>query len=119
MAETRIICTNCPRGCNIIVRHGGGLIEGMSGNACEKGITYAKNEFESPVRILTSTIKISGGDLPLLPVKTKEPIPKNKMFDCIMELCSVRAAAPVKLGDVVLDNVCETGVAVVATRDIA
>jgi CxxC motif-containing protein len=118
MQETKITCISCPRGCCITLRHEDGKILEMSGNRCKNGIAYAENEFLSPVRVLTSTVLIAGGELPLLPVKTKAPIPKGKMRDCMRVIFSIEARAPVKLGDVICDDICGTGTDLIATRDL-
>jgi CxxC motif-containing protein len=118
MEEARIICTLCPRGCNIIVSHRDGRVEGMRGNHCPNGLEYARNEFTSPVRVLTSTVRAVGGELPLLPVKTRAPIPKGKLLDCMRATCSIEAHAPIRTGDVLCRDICGTGTDLIATRNL-
>ena len=78
-----IICTVCPRGCNIVVEGEGNEVKSVEGYGCKRGITYATNEFISPVRILTTLVKIDGVENELLPVRSNNPIPKAKIFDCM------------------------------------
>jgi CxxC motif-containing protein len=118
MEETKIICISCPKGCCVTVSHQDGRIEGLSGNHCPNGLTYAKNEFMSPVRVLTSTVRAVDGELPLLPVKTRNPIPRGTMRGCMIAICSLEARAPIKLGDVICRNICDTGIDLIATRDL-
>lgn len=87
------------------------------GWTCLIGKRYAQEEVTAPVRTVTALVGVSGRIEPLS-VKTKDPIPKGKIFDCLEELKTVCVKAPVHIGDVVLENVCGSGVPVVATKDI-
>lgn len=119
MAEVSIICIGCPKGCKITLTHDDqNQILSVSGYGCKNGEEYAKNEFTAPVRIFTSTVKVCGGELPLVPVKTKNPVPKNMLMECARESCRIEVQAPVKIGDVVKSNLCGTGVDLVAARNI-
>ena len=68
--------------------------------------------------MLTSTMKVEGGKLPVIPVKTSKPIPKGKMFECMEIINSVSVDAPVKMGEVLISNICDTGVDIVATNEM-
>lgn len=119
MAEVSIICIGCPKGCKITLTHDDqNQILSVSGYGCKNGEEYAKNEFTAPVRIFTSTVKVFGGELPLVPVKTKNPVPKKMLMECARESCRIEVKAPVKIGDVVKSNLCGTGVDLVAARNI-
>ena len=83
------------------------------------GDKYARNEVTNPERTVTSTVVIQGGDRPRVSVKTRENIPKDKIFDCMREIDNARVNAPVNIGDVIVGNVAGTGVDVVATRKVA
>lgn len=113
-----LICINCPLGCALTVEMDGKNILGIKGNACKRGEVYARNEVTSPVRMVTTTVPIIGGSLPVLSVKTREAIPKEKIFACIRALRNIRLQAPVRIGDVVLKDVAGTGVEVVATKNV-
>ncbi len=112
----QVICICCPKGCHLEVDDENGY--SVTGNACERGADYGKMELVAPTRVITSTVKIKGAAYPRCPVKTAEPIPKALMNDIMRALDSVTLTAPVKVGDVALPNVCDTGVAVVVTRDL-
>lgn len=116
--ETKIICTSCPRGCGITVKHEGKKILDITGYTCKRGLSYARDEFTLPKRVLTSTVKINGGQLAMLPVRTAEAIPKSKMFECVKEICKISVDAPVKIGTVICPNICGTNVDLIASRDI-
>lgn len=90
----------------------------VKGNTCPKGDIYARKEVTNPTRIVTSTVRVSGGTSAMVNVKTASDIPKDKIFDCVEALKGVEIAAPVKIGDVVLANVAGTGVNIIAARNI-
>ena len=120
MAEetTKIICITCPMGCGLEVTHEGKTITKVDGNSCKKGPEYAEAELTDPRRMVTSTVKVRGGVHPLLPVYTAAPIPKPLIFDLVKVLRQVELQAPVKIGDVVVQNALGTGVDILASRDL-
>ena len=92
MAQTRIICIGCPKGCAVTVTHEGTTIQNIEGFGCENGRTYARNEFTAPVRIFTSTVRVEGGSSALVPVKTAGSVPKNMLMECAKESCRITAS---------------------------
>lgn len=119
MTETKeFTCIRCPLGCNVVATLEDGRIVSITGNTCPRGAEYVTNELTDPRRIVTSLVKVTGGERSVVPVKTKTDIPKGKIFDCLEEIKKVTVKAPVTIGDVVLPNVCDTGVDIVATANI-
>jgi CxxC motif-containing protein len=114
MAVTELICINCPRGCHLKVDENLNVI----GNFCPRGAAYGKQEVTNPTRTVTSTVRIDGAELPLCPVKTSAAAPKGKMFEIMASINKVHLKAPVHIGDVVIPNVCGTGVNIVVCRDM-
>lgn len=114
MEERDLICIVCPRGCMLHVDKE----LNVTGNFCPRGKTYGKQEVTNPSRVVTSTVRIEGAELPLCPVRTKDPIPKSKIFEIMSSINGVKISAPVHIGDVVIHNVCDTGVDVIATRNM-
>ena len=114
-----IICINCPMGCPLSVDLENGKVGCVAGAACKKGVEYAERECTNPTRIVTSTVPVRGGGLRRVPVKTSRAIPKGNIADCLRGLKSVELEAPVAIGDVVVANVCGTGVDIVATRNVS
>lgn len=108
-----IICIVCPNGCRMTVDDSGHV----TGNTCVRGERYAVKESTHPTRVLTTTVRLEGAALVRLPVKTREDIPKEKLFCVMRELNAVTVKAPVRRGDVVFENVAGTGVDVIACRD--
>ncbi len=111
-----VICTECPKGCEIVVTISGKAIQSMEGFSCPKGSEYAKNEILAPVRFITSTIPTTGLALNMIPVKTSMPIPKDRIFDVMREVRSTRISDAVTIGDVIIKNVAGLDVNIVATR---
>ena len=119
MAEKKeLICIGCPKGCVLTVAMDFGKVQEVIGNACPKGEDYARKEMLDPRRTVTSTVRVLNGVTPVVAVKTKEDIPKDKIFSCMEALRQVRQEAPVQVGDVILEDVVGTGIAVVATGEV-
>ena len=117
--ETReLICIGCPLGCPLTVEMKGTEVVSVTGNTCPNGDRYARKEVTDPKRTVTSTVRVLGGSLPVVSVKTAPDIPKNKIFDCMQELATIRVKAPVQEGDVIVSNIANTGVSVIATKEI-
>lgn len=113
-----LICINCPLGCPLSVVVEAGEVLSVSGNTCKRGETYGRKEVTNPTRIVTTSVPVDGSASErMVSVKTEADIPKGKIFDVMEALQGVRAQAPVAIGDVILANVCDTGVNVVATRN--
>lgn len=112
-----LVCINCPLGCMLTADiHDDGTVE-VTGNTCPRGEQYAKKELTNPSRTVTSTVKIMGIDSEVVSVKTASEIPKGKIWECMDALKTVKIKPPVHIGDVIIDNVAGTGVAVVATKN--
>ena len=117
MEERKLICINCPLGCSLTVTLNEGEVISVTGNTCPRGEAYGRKECTHPTRIVTSTVRVSGGTLPVVSVKTASDIPKEKMEECVRQLKDVTVCAPVHIGDVILENAASTGVSIVATRN--
>ena len=109
-----LICITCPRGCHLQVDDN----FNVTGNFCPRGAIYAKNELTHPVRMVTSSVNIVSEVATRLPVKTKDPIPKELIFKVMEEIMKVSVKAPIKIGDVVIKDVLGTGVDIVASKNI-
>lgn len=117
-ATTReLTCINCPLGCLLTVTLEDGEVTAVTGNTCKRGDTYARKEIANPTRIVTTSVPVDGSVTErMLSVKTARDIPKGEIFNVMTVLRKTRATAPVEVGDVIVPNVCNTGVDVVATR---
>lgn len=115
----QMICIRCPVGCLIsVVKEEEDLLS-ITGNSCPKGEEYAGKEMTAPTRMLTSFVKVTGGNHEVVSVKASEEVPKNKIFDCMEEIRYTRVKAPVNVGDIIIENVAETGINMIATGRIA
>lgn len=116
MKERELTCIVCPRGCNLVVKFNtDGSISEITGNACKRGATYAENECTHPKRTVTSTVRCADGRI--VAVKTADVVPKECVFDVMREINSARPDGKISIGDVIIENVADTGVAVVATAN--
>ena len=113
---TNIICITCPKGCHLSVDENNDYA--VTGNACPRGEAYGKNELKNPVRVVTSTVRVEGADIPRLPVKTDRPLPKGKMLECMALLDTITAQAPIQVGTVLAANILDTDVNIVATKTL-
>ena len=118
MKTVNLICIGCPLGCPLTVEMEGSEVKAVSGNTCPRGDAYARKEMTNPTRIVTSTVRVSGGRLAMVSVKTASDIPKGKIFDCVKALKDVEVKAPVRIGDVIVENVAGTGVNIIATKNV-
>jgi CxxC motif-containing protein len=119
MEKKEFVCIRCPLGCNITVETEQNEILSITGNTCPRGADYVTKELKDPRRIVTSLVRVKGGELPVVSVKTVSDIPKEKIMDCISALKGLELTAPVHIGDVVLRDVCGSGVDVAATKEVA
>ncbi len=113
MTKREMVCVSCPMGCAITVElDDNNEVISVTGNTCPRGDRYARQECTHPERMLTSTVKVEGGRLPVVPVKSASPIPKEMLFDAMKEVNKVTLKAPVHLGDVAVKNI------LVATNEV-
>ena len=109
-----LTCIVCPRGCHLVIDDN----LNVSGNFCKRGENYAKNEITRPMRNISSTVIIKSNIINRLPVKTSDNIPKDKIFEVMKEINKVIVSAPINVGDIVIKNVLNLGVDIVATRTV-
>lgn len=118
MEEKTLTCITCPLGCVMTAVIEKGEVLNVTGNSCQRGLKYAKKEIVNPMRILTSTVRVAGGTIPMVSVKTQTDIPKGKIFDCMEQLKEIVVDAPVEIGDIILANAAGTGVDIIATKKV-
>lgn len=118
MDVRNLTCIGCPLGCALTVEMENGEVLSVSGNTCKRGDDYARKEVTHPTRIVTSTVAVTGGDLAMVSVKTQNDIPKEKIMDIMKSIEDVKVEAPVHIGDVIVANAADTGVNIIATKDI-
>lgn len=117
--ETRIMnCIMCPFGCEMTVTIEDGAVTSVTGNTCPRGPKYAHDEVVAPKRMLTSTVQVKGGLLPLLPVVSKTTLPKERILDCAAALRQIAVKAPVTEGQIIVENILGLGVDIIASRSM-
>lgn len=110
----KMICINCPLGCHLEIDEN----MNVSGNNCPRGRQYAIDEMTHPLRTLTTTIAIDSDIHERLSVITDKPVPKDMMMDIVRSLKDLKVKAPVKMGDIIVENILETGSNLIASRSI-
>jgi CxxC motif-containing protein len=111
-----LVCINCPLSCSIELTEEDGEILEISGADCKVGLKYAEEEFRDPRRMVSTTVKVEGGVLPLIPVVSASTIPKSMVRDAVEVLAGIVLAAPVADGQVVYRDILGTGVDIVSSR---
>ena len=114
----KMTCICCPVGCTLQLEKINNTYK-VTGNKCPRGEKYAIEEMTAPKRIVTSTVKVKGGMYPIVSVKTAAPIPKEKIFAIMKILAKIQLKAPIHIGDIIVKNISDTGVDVVATKNSA
>ena len=76
-----MVCIVCPMSCKLSVEMDDNKVKNVRGNACIRGGKYAREELTNPTRMVTSTVFIKNAALTRLPVATRSPIPKIKIYD--------------------------------------
>lgn len=119
MTVRELTCISCPLGCALRVEvNEAGEAVSVSGNTCKRGEEYGRKEVTAPVRTVTSTVRVKGGEAPVAPVRTETDIPKGKIFECMEAIRAADIEAPVKIGDVVIRDVAGTQVNIIATKAV-
>jgi len=116
--ESEIICVTCPKGCTLKVLHEGNEIVEVVGAGCKRGKEYATCEFKDPRRMVASSVKVKYGRHPLVAVYTEKPIPKPLIPQLAQTLRTIEVEAPVKINQVIIENVLNTGIDILASRDM-
>jgi CxxC motif-containing protein len=113
-----IICITCPKGCKAKVWEEEGRVK-VKGEICKKGQEYLQQEFLDPRRILTTTVVVENSHIKRLPVRTVEAIPKKDLLRAMEKINRVKVNPPIKMGDIIISNLLNTGVDVIASDDLA
>ena len=113
-----IRCIVCPTGCSINVIGDSKENVTFEDCTCDRGLDYAQQEFYEPKRILTTTMRVENGFLPLIPVRTDKPILKEKLNNVLKAIANKKIKAPIKLGDILIKNILNLDANVIASRDL-
>jgi CxxC motif-containing protein len=119
--KKKIVCTNCPLGCKINVVYADAdeieIVE-VKGNRCKRGLEFVKQEITDPLRVVVTSVKVEDGEIPMASVRSDKPVPLRLMQDIMKILKETKVKAPVKRGDVVIQNILNTGSDIIATRSV-
>lgn len=117
--QATIVCVVCPVSCPVVVEFEDGDVIKTDHNQCKLALDYVTDELFDPRRTLTTSLPVDGGKVPLVSAKTARGLPKNMVLDAMQSLTGIHVTAPVHIGDVIVEDVLGTGIALVATRDVA
>ncbi|WBW99248.1 DUF1667 domain-containing protein [Oceanirhabdus sp. W0125-5] len=118
MNKQDLVCIVCPMGCRMTIEKDESSQLGykVTGNTCKRGVTYAVKEVTNPTRVICTTVIIEDFYLKRLPVRTDGEVPKNMIFDCMMEINKTKVKTPINVGDIIVEDLLGTGVNVIASR---
>ena len=118
MEKKLLTCIGCPLGCALTATPATEGFE-ITGYTCKRGLEYAQKELTRPERTVTSTVRVSGGETPVVSVRTATDIPKDAIFRVMAAINATVVTAPVAIGDVLVADIAGTGVALTATKAVA
>jgi len=118
MMEKKLTCVSCPIGCGITVRIEDNVVTRIAGNQCPRGETYAQQEAIDPMRVLSTSVRVIGGEFPLVSVKTDRPVPKRLILQIMNYVRTLSIEAPVKIRQVVAEHLLGMSASLVATREV-
>lgn len=116
MRQEKLVCVNCPKGCNITVQIEGDEVKDVQGYSCKEGFNYARQEVIRPMRILTSTVRIEGALNRVAPVITDGEIPLDMWHEAMDEIKTIKVSAPIAVNQVLVADFLVTGVNLVSSR---
>lgn len=116
--QRHFICVVCPVGCTLEATVEDGELREVSGQACKRGLDFVREELTAPKRMLTTTVRVKGGALPLVPVRSSAPLPKELLLPVAALLRQITLEAPVREHQVIVANVLGTGIDIIASRDL-
>lgn len=118
MVKESLVCIICPKACNLEIELEGREVKSVTGHQCKRGVAYAEKEFINPERELASTVIIKNGVLPLLPVRSSRALPKDSLLKAMEIINKTEVNAPVKVGDLIIENILDTDVDIIASRNM-
>jgi CxxC motif-containing protein len=116
--QFHFICVTCPVGCDIEAVVQDGQLLKAEGQACKRGVAFVQEELTNPRRMFTSTVRVRGGSLPLAPVRSSQALPKQLLLPTAALLRGLELQAPISQHQMIVHNVLDTGIDIIATRDI-
>jgi len=116
--KRKVTCIVCPLGCEATVTSRNGRVIKVENLECPRGEDYVLKEIEAPKRDFFTTVRVRGARVPVCPIRATQPVPKEKLLDCSKELAKVVVDAPVKIGDVIVENLLGLGMDIIVTRNL-
>lgn len=117
LKDNEMLCTMCPKGCKLLIEMSGEKVN-VTGNGCTNGAIAAAQEKTLPKRIFTTTVKVSGSKEILVPVRSERPMPRNLFLKVVKECSKITCKTPVSCGQVIIENVLDSGVNIIASGSV-
>ena len=117
-SQINYTCIVCPQSCDLVLDVQPGDVYSVYGAKCKRGEVYAKDEYTNPMRMLTTTVRTKNSPLRRLPVISSKPVPKAKLQDCLNQIYAYTATAPIKMDDILIKNIQDTGADIQAARNL-
>lgn len=114
--KMEMVCILCPMGCGLTVDQADGTVT-VTGNGCARGVKYGEMEVTNPMRVVTASVRVSGGAMPLCPVKTAGMVPKGKIAAVLEAVRNARVSPPIHIGDILIPNAADTHINIIATAN--
>lgn len=113
-----ITCIVCPLGCSIDIEEENESIVEINGYSCPRGKEFAESEFYNPKRVVTTIVAIDGGEQLYLPVISDGQVPKQMLWDCVELLKRTKVRPPIEMGDIVVEDILDTGINIISAKSI-
>lgn len=118
METKELVCLACDYSCTLALNLENSKLISVQGNKCNKGILYANKQYIIPCRIVTTIIRVNNGSSRTLPVKSELGVPKSLIFSILNELNDLTVNAPINNGDIIKENICNTGINIIAAGNV-
>ena len=115
--ENQVVCNKCEEYCVIDIKTEDEVVE-IIGNKCNEGIEFSEDYLKNSMDVLTTLVRIKGGQVKVVSVKSDKPIEKKLFLKCSRALSRINAGAPIKIGDVVCKNILNLGVDIICTKNV-
>lgn len=113
--KKQLTCIVCPNGCRLEID---ATSHEVSGNKCLRGVTFAINELTNPTRSITTTVRTTLFEYPVISVRTDGEIPKDKISDLLALLKDIIVTDYLPVNTIIIHNIFGTNINVITTANM-